>query len=362
MHMQKRIWTLVPGLLITGLIAAASVLLPVSPALAQQAKPLIKIIATGGTIANTTNGRIPFDQVLADIRRQFPSSQKVLDSVTLQVVEVTRVGSESLSGADYLSIARAVNNAVHEPDVKGVIVTHGTSTTEDTAYFLQLLVRSDKPVVITNSMHKHGDLGNDGDKNFMDAISVVLSPQAVGKGVLLVTNESINSGREVQKTSARFDGFKSGEYGLLGIIDEDRPEFYRAPTRRHTSRSEFDINAITTLPKVEIISTYYDADPALITLAGQGAKGIVLNGFTPGGTPFATQAPALEALAAKGVIVVTTSRGGINNRIPETRTDDRADKFVHGDNLSATKARILLQLALTKTSDPKEIQRIFNEY
>ncbi len=357
--MQTRRWALMAGM-----TAAATLLLPASPALASEAKPLIKVITTGGTIANTAGGiRLSFDEVLSDIRRQFPASQKVLDSVTLQIVEVTRVGSEALTGDDFLSIARAVNKAAHEPNVKGVIVTHGTSTTEDTAFFLQLLVRTDKPVVITNSMHKHRDLGNDGDKNFVDSIAVVLSPQAVGKGVLLVTNESINSGREVTKTSARFDGFKSGEYGLLGIIDEDRPEFYRAPTRRHTSHSEFDIDAITALPKVEIVSTYYDADPALIATAGAGAKGIVLNGFTPGGTPFATQGAALEALRAKGVIVVITARGGINNRIPEITADEtRANKFVHGDNLSAIKARILLQLALTKTSDPKEIQRIFNEY
>src|SRR5262249_32260068 len=130
-------------MLAAALIAAACVLLPMSPAISEQApspqnKPLIKIIATGGTIANTDGGRIPFDQVLSDIRRQFPASAKVLDGVRLEIVEVTRVGSEMLTGADFLSIARAVNKAAHEPDVKGVIVTHGTSTTEETSYFLQL--------------------------------------------------------------------------------------------------------------------------------------------------------------------------------------------------------------------------------
>ena len=133
----------------------------------------------------------------------------------------------------------------------------------------------------------------------------------------------------------------------------------RAPTRRHTARSEFDVSSITALPKVEIVYAYFDADPAMIQAAADaGAKGIIVNGFTTGGAPYRTQLGALEELAEKGIIVVQTARGGMNNRIPF----DDEDKFIEGDNFVAHKARILLQLALTKTSDPKEIQRIFDEY
>ena len=323
------------------------------------AKPLIKIVATGGTIANQPDGRVPVDKVIADIRRNFPETHALLDSVRLEVEDILRQGSSSLSGENFLEIARSVNRVIQEPGVRGVIVTHGTSTSEDTAFFLNLLVKSDKPVVVVNSQRMHTTLGNDGDKNFIDAIRVVLSPSAVGKGAMVVSNQTINSGREVLKTSVRPDAFISGEHGLLGVIEADRVDFYRAPTRRHTARSEFDVTSITELPKVEVVYAYFDADPALIEAAAQaGAKGIVVNGFTTGGAPYRTQLGALEELAEKGIIVVQTARGGMNNRIPF----DDEDKFIEGDNFVAHKARILLQLALTKTSNPKEIQRIFDEY
>ena len=341
-------------------LAVAALLLALPAAWGQQAaKPVIKIVATGGTIANMLEGRVPFEKVIEDIRKNYAETHKLLDGVKFEVVDILRQGSGSLSGANFLEIARTVNRVIQEPNVKGVIVTHGTSTSEDTAFFLHLLVKSDKPVVVANSQRRHGTVGNDGDKNFIDAVSVVLSPEAVGKGAMVVSNQTINSGREVLKTSVRPDAFVSGEHGILGIIEADRVDFYRAPTRRHTSRSEFDVNAITTLPKVEIVYAYFDADPALIKAAADGgAKGIVVNGFTTGGSPYATQQQNLQALADKGVAVVLTARGGMNNRIPLSAQN----KFVEGDNFVAHKARILLQLALTKTSDLSEIQRIFNEY
>jgi len=323
------------------------------------AKPVIKIVATGGTIANQLDGRVPFEKVIADIRKNFPETHKLLDSVRFDIVDILRVGSSSLSGENFLEIARTVNRVIQEPGVRGVIVTHGTSTSEDTAFFLHLLVKSDKPVVVANSQRQHGTLGNDGDKNFVDAVRVVLSPAAVGKGAMVVSNQTINSGREVLKTSVRPDAFVSGEHGLLGIIEVDRVDFYRAPTRRHTTLSEFDVASVTALPKVEIVYSYFDADPALIEAAAKsGAKGIVVNGFTTGGSPYSTQQKMLQELAAKGISVVLTARGGMNNRIPS----DEANAFIEGDNFVAHKARILLQLALTRTTDPKEIQRMFDEY
>ena len=341
-------------------IAGMLIGLAVTPALGQeQTKPVIHIVATGGTIANTLDGRIPIQQVIADIRKNFPETHKLLDSVNFEVTDLIRVGSGQLTGGNFLQIARTVNRVIQDPGVKGVIVTQGTTTSEDTAFFLQLLVRSEKPVVVANSQRRHGTVGNDGDKNFIDSVSVVLSPEAVGKGAMVVNNQTIKSGRDVLKTSVRPDAFVSGEFGVLGIIEEDRVDFYRAPTRRHTYRSEFDIQSITALPKVEVIYAYFDADPALIQAAvDAGAKGIVLNGFTTRGSPHGSQRPTLEALADKGMPIVVTARGGINNRIPL----DAESKFIEGDNLVAHKARILLQLALTKTSDLQEIQRIFSEY
>jgi len=324
-----------------------------------QTKPLIKVVATGGTIANTLDGRIPIQQTIADIRKNFPETRELLDSVRLEVIDLIRRGSSRFTSKEFLEIVRTVNRTIQEPDVKGVIVTQGTVTTEETAYFLHLLIKSNKPLVITNSQRRHGTVSNDGDKNFVDAVSVVLSEEAVGKGALVVHNQTINSGREVLKTSGRPGAYLSGMNGVLGIIEADRVSVYRAPTRRHTTDSEFDINRITALPKVEVISAYFDADPGLIEAAAElGVQGIVLNGLTAGGGPHVLQQPALEKLADRGMPIVRTSRGGMNNRI----TVNTRDKFIEGDNLIAHKARILLQLALTRTSDLKEIQRIFDEY
>jgi L-asparaginase len=324
-----------------------------------QAKPVIKIVTTGGTISNTRQGRISIQQAITNIRKNFPETHEILDSVEFEVTDLIRMGSQDFSSREFLNIARTVNEVIDDPGVKGVIVTQGTYSTEETAFFLHLLVKSEKPVVIANSQRPHGTVGNDGDKNLVDAVSVVLSSDAVGKGAMVVTNQTINSGREVLKTSVRPDAFVSGAVGVLGIVESDRVAFYRTPTRRHTTRSEFDVNTITTLPKVEVISSYFDADPQLIRAAADlGVQGIVINGFTNGGIPYKDQRAVLEKLAAKGIVIVLTARGGLNNRVPVTSKD----WFVEGDNLVAHKARILLQLALTQTSDLREIQRIFNEY
>ncbi len=202
-------------------------------------KPVIQLVATGGTIANTRRGRIPIQQTIDDIRKKFPETVILLDRVEFEVTDLLRIGSQDFMSHDFLSIARTVNKVIDKPGVKGVIVTQGTFTSEDTAYFLQLRVKSNKPVVIANSQRRHGTVGNDGDRNFVDAVSVVLSPEAVGQGVMVVTNQTINSGREVLKTSVLPDAFVSGIYGVLGIIESDGVTFYRAPTRRHTTNSEF---------------------------------------------------------------------------------------------------------------------------
>jgi L-asparaginase len=175
-----------------------------------------------------------------------------------------------------------------------------------------------------------------------------------------VHNETISAAREVVKTSGLPGAFRSWDFGFLGLVVGSQPVFYREPTRKHTANSEFSLDLVTNgLPKVEVVSVYYDADPALIeAVAKLGVKGIVLSGFTQHGRPTPEQSKVLETLAAKGLPIVRTARGGGNNLIPPSAND----YFIEGDNLPAYKARILLQLALTKTNDPKEIQRIFNEY
>jgi len=313
--------------------------------------PLIKIISTGGTIANTGHGLIAIDEVLKDI----PQARAMAD---FEVVEATRVRSGQMRLAQWLDVARAASAAAADSRIDGIIVTHGTFTTEETAYFLHLCVRTEKPLVIVASQRKHDEVGNDGDRNMLDAIRLVLTPEARGKGVLVTLHEEIHSAREVVKTNQRPGGFHSLGRGILGHIEDDQVSLYAIPTRRHTSRSEFDIRDILELPRVDVIAAYVGGDDtAAQACVTAGAQGLVVSGYAYNGRPSADQLAGIEKLAAAGIPVVLASRGG-QGRIPV----DWHDPFIQGDSLIPHKARILLMLGLTKTKDPQELQRMFNEY
>jgi L-asparaginase len=319
--------------------------------------PRIQIISTGGTIANTVDGRVGIEQVLKDIRDWYPAGDPAAHA-QLGVTEILREGAETFTPREWLTVSHAVNDAVADPDVAGVVVTHGTYTAEETAYFLHLTVCGDKPVVVACSQRKHGTIGNDGDWNLGDAVRIAVSPEARGKGVLVVLNEEIHSAREVTKTNQRPGGFASGALGLLGSVESDRVSFYRQPTRRHTAASEFDVRDLGELPRVDIVPTYAGADGvAARAFVAAGAKGLVVSGFAYRGRPHRFQLDALHEAVGQGVSVVLTSRGG-NGRVPV----ETGDGFVRGDNLSATKARILLMLALTRDAHGDNLQRIFDEY
>src|SRR5437016_4861082 len=313
--------------------------------------PLIKIISTGGTIANTGHGLIGIDEVLKDI----PQTRAMAD---FEIIEATRVRSGALRLAQWYDIARAASAAAEDPRVDGIIVTHGTFTTEETAYFLHLVVRTEKPVVVVASQRKHDEIGNDGDRNMLDAIRLALSADARGKGVLVTLHEEIHSAREVVKTNQRPGGFVSLGRSVLGHIETDQVSFYSAPMRRHTSRSEFDIRAIRNLPRVDVIAAYVGADDsAAQACVAAGAQGLVISGYAYNGRPSVDQQAGIERIAASGIPVVLASRGG-QGRIPV----DYEDPYIQGDSLVPHKARILLMLGLTKTKDPRELQRMFNEY
>ncbi len=319
--------------------------------------PRIKIISTGGTIANTVGGRVGVEQVLNDIRDWYPAGDPA-DHAQLAVTEILREGAETFTPREWLTISHAVNEAVADPEVDGVVVTHGTYTAEETAYFLHLTVRGDKPAVVACSQRKHGTIGNDGDWNLADAVRIAASPEASGKGVLVVLNEEIHSAREVSKTNQRPGGFASGSLGILGSVESDRVSYYRQPTRRHTAASEFDVRGLSELPRVDIVPTYAGADGvAARAYVAAGARGLVVSGFAYRGRPHRNQLDALHDAVEQGVPVVLTSRGG-NGRVPV----ESGDGFVRGDNLSAAKARILLMLALTDGAAMADLQRIFDEY
>ena len=313
--------------------------------------PLIKIISTGGTIANTGHGLIAIDEVLKDI----PQAKALAD---FEVFEATRVRSGQMRLTQWLEVARAAGAAAEDTRVDGIIVTHGTFTTEETAYFLHLCVHNEKPLVVVASQRKHDEVGNDGDRNLLDAIRLVLTPDARGKGVLVTLHEEIHSARDVVKTNQRPGGFQSLGRSMLGHIEDDQVSFYAAPTRRHTFRSEFNIRDISELPRVDVIAAYVGADDAAAqACVAAGAQGLVISGYAYNGRPSADQLAGIEKIAAAGIPVVLASRGG-QGRIPV----DWNDPFIQGDSLVPHKARILLMLGLTKTKDPKELQRMFSEY
>jgi L-asparaginase len=317
----------------------------------------ISIVATGGTIANTLDGRRSVQQVLADIAAAHPTSA-IERRAGIVVHDVLREGAETFTPAEWIRIAASVNAAAADPAVDGVVVTHGTYTAEETAYFLHLTAETGKPVVVACSQRKHGTIGNDGDRNLLDAVRVATDPRASGRGVMVVLNEEIHCARDVTKTNQRPSGFRSNYTGVLGSVEADAVSFYRAPDRRHTEASEFAVTAGTVLPRVDVVATYAGADgTAVDAFVAAGARGLVVNGFAFSGKPHREQLPALTRAVEAGVAVVLTNRGG-DGRVPV----EASHGFVRGDNLTAQKARVLLSLALTSLRSQTDLQRVFDEY
>jgi L-asparaginase len=252
-----------------------------------------------------------------------------------------------------------------DPAVAGVVVTHGTSTLEDTAYFLHLTVRHDRPVVLVGSQRPATAISADGPLNLMNAVRTAAAPEARGKGVLVVMNEEINGARDVTKSNTyRVETFRSGELGFLGYVDEDKVSFYKASTKRHTWNSEFDVAGVTQFPRVEIVYSYAAASAApLHALVREGVDGIIF--AAPGaGSLSEAERSAIEAIVsssspAKPVMMRSTRTG--NGRVIGRKKFD-ALGMIATDNLSPQKSRILLMLALTKTRDAGEIARMFSEY
>eukprot|EP01035_Chromulina_nebulosa_P033950 gene33950-45478_t len=321
--------------------------------------PKVKLFTTGGTIqskgahrqkiAEYNDGRV----TPAELTEDLPELKAVAN---LDIEEISNIGSGGINTELLLKLAKAVNAALAKPDITGAVVTHGTGTLEETAYFLQLTVKSDKPVVVVGAMRPWTGISRDGPFNLLNAVRTAASPEAVGKGVMVLLNDTIHSARFVTKNNTyRVETFVSREIGPIGYSDSDRIAFYRTPLVRHTSKSEFDISKLETLPAVDVVYGYQEASAAPIeALVAAGVKGIILNDGAP------SFAKAVQAAQSKGVIVVQSDRKGSGRVTLSERTAGRG--VITADSLNAQKARILLRLALTKTTDPKELQRIFNEY
>jgi L-asparaginase len=322
--------------------------------------PKVRLVATGGTISNRTGGRLTAEELVQSI----PGLDRY---VRPEFEQFANVASSSLTLKQWLELARRINTLFKEdPDLAGVVVTSGTDTLEETAYFLDLTVRSDKPVVVVGSMRNPSTLGYEGAANLLEGFRVAAEPASRGKGVLVVLNDEINSAREVTKTDAlRLNTFQSRGYGVLGVVDSDRVVYYRNVVKRHTKDSEFDVSEVEELPRVDIAMVYQGATGDIIkAMVDQGAKGIVIASAGAGATS-GTQGEGMRYAASKGVFVVTSTRTG-GGRIAAGRGRGGAPQGpvfrLAAEDLTPVKARILLMLALTKTKDGAEIQRMFAEY
>ncbi|MGE0223123.1 MAG: asparaginase [Acetobacteraceae bacterium] len=332
------------------------------------ALPRIAIIGTGGTISGVGRDRLDFYEYGTSGR--FMQVDELIAGVPElpRVAQVTpiryrNVGSTEIGPADWLALLRIIHEtASADPGVDGFVVTHGTATLEETAYFLNLAVKCPQPVVVVGAMRPSSAIGTDGGVNLLNAARVAGSPAARGKGVLVVLNDEINAARDVAKTSNyRVQTFVSRDFGILGYADPDAVTFYRAPLRKGAPDTEFDVAGLSDLPRVDIIPAYAGADAALVEAAvAAGAKGIVSAGF-PSGSPSPAQKDALKKAAQAGVVVVQSSRSG-SGRVIDDKVALRQAGFIAADSLTPQKARILLMMALTKTTDPAALRRIFAEY
>ncbi|NHZ33307.1 type II asparaginase [Massilia rubra] len=336
---------------------------------AQHAAPKlanVTILATGGTIAGsgasstTTVGYTAATVGVQNLIKAVPELSKVANVTGEQVFQIA---SENMSNEHWLTLAKRVNVLLAQSNVDGIVITHGTDTLEETAYFLNLVVKSRKPVVLVGAMRPSTAISADGPINLYNSVMLAASPEAVGKGVLVAMNDQIQSARDVTKVNtSTLDSFRTPELGLLGYIQGSKPFFYRQPMRKHTSETEFDIGALQSLPQVDIVYGYANMNPvALDAFMAAGAKGIIHAGVGDGSLA-GKVVPSLKAARAKGAVIVRASRVGQGILARNGEANDDELDFVVADTLNAQKARILLMLALTKTTSTKEIQRMFYTY
>ena len=345
------------------LILACAALVSVAHA---QKLPNVMILATGGTIAGTgasSTTTVGYTAAKIGVEALIDAVPELKKVANVKGEQVFQIASENMNNDYWLKLSKRVNTLLAQSDVDGIVITHGTDTIEETAYFLDLTVHSKKPVVIVGSMRPSTAISADGPINLYNAVLLAGSQEAIGKGVLVTLNDQINAAREVTKTNtSTLDTFKTPELGFLGYIQGSKPFFYRQSTRKHTVDSEFDISKLDVLPQVDIVYGYANMNPiALNAFVAAGAKGIIHAGVGDGSLNNMV-APSLTEARKKGVVIVRASRVGQGIVARNGEADDDKLDFVVSDTLNAQKARILLMLALTKTSDTKEIQKIFYSY
>lgn len=329
--------------------------------------PSVAAIGCGGTISSLGRDstdvldypdfgrKMPIEEVVG----RYPEIGAIADVLP---VPFRSVGSTAIGPPEWLELTRIIHRlATERPQLQGFIIPHGTATLEETAYFLNLSLKTDKTVVLVGAQRPASALSSDAGMNLLAAVRVAISPAARGLGALVVLNDEIQSAREVSKTSTyRLQTFRSPDFGALGHVDGDGVQIYRRPARRHAPDTEFDIDGLTTLPRVDIAYSYGGADGTVVdALIAARARGIVSAGLAPG-IPAPLERAALERARDAGIVVVQASRAG-GGRVALRRYLETAG-LVAADNLNPQKARILLMLALTRTSSVAAIRQMFAAY
>lgn len=331
----------------------------------------VGVVGTGGTISCI--GADPYDTVeyadrasVMDVTELIAKLPAPTTGITAVPVPFRAIKSNAMTPEVWLELRRTIRDTLaSDTDMAGVVLTHGTASLEETAYFLHLTMDMPQPIVLVGAQRPSTAYGSDAQTNYLAALKTAASDEARGFGTLVVLNDQINSAREVTKTSnMRLETFRTPEFGVLGHADGDGVvSFYRAPTRRHTTNSAFSsldvLNTATTLPKVDVVLTYVGADGTMIDAAvAAGAKGIVIVGFPPAlNTP--EQDAAIDRATSQGVVVVQSSRG--EGRIAK-RTSFPERGIVSGDNLSPQAARLLLSLSLLVTNERDGVQELFDTH
>jgi L-asparaginase len=331
-------------------------------------KPRVALLGTGGTISWIGRDSLDLWEYMDSGRKAEPDEllqrfPEVAGAADVVPVRFASVGSSAIRPADWIRLVAAVHETVaREPALDGVVITHGTATLEETAYFLNLTLKVGVTVVLVGAQRPATGLSTDVGLNLLNAVRVSAAPEARGLGVLVLLNDEIQAAREVTKSSTlRLETFRSPDVGMLGYADPDgRVAVYRRPTRRHTSETEFDVRGRAELPRVDVALSYAGDDGAAIrAFVAAGARAIVSATLAPGVlTPGETD--ALIDARRHGVHVILSSRAGSGRVLPRRLVRERG--FVVADNLNPQKARVLAMLALTRTDEATEIQRMFDAY
>ncbi|EOX0009974.1 type II asparaginase [Campylobacter jejuni] len=330
----------------------------------KKAKSRIAILGTGGTIAGFIDSTIATTGYTAgaiDIDVLIKAVPQIRDLADISWEQIAHIDSSNMCDEIWLRLAKKIAKLFAE-GIDGVVITHGTDTMEETAYFLNLTIKSDKPVVLVGAMRPSTAISADGPKNLYNAVALVANKEAKNKGVMVAINDKILSARGVVKThSLNVDAFSSPDFGDLGYIVDGKVFFYNNVTKAHTKNAPFDVSKLTSLPKVDILYSYSNdgSGVAAKALFEHGTKGIVVAG-SGAGSIHKNQKDVLKELLKKGLKVVVSSRV-VAGCVAVSDSDEKLG-FISAEDLNPQKARVLLILALTKTSDPKKIQEYFLKY